>query len=98
MQNFMNFLHIHESLMLFFFSPPRHQKCDIEDLHPVHLMLLLDASGGQEVFCMSHLNFLPFFTFGLASFCCRWCRNKLGVFSTVLGVHGGPGLVPTGLF
>lgn len=80
------------------FLLPCQQKCDIQDLHPDHLMLLLDASGGREVFCMFHLDFLPFLTFGLASFCWLRYRNKLGVFSTVLGVHGGTGFVPTGLF
>lgn len=30
-------------------------------------MLLLDASGGQKVFCTFHLDFPPFHTFGLTS-------------------------------
>lgn len=43
-----------------FFFPPCQQKCDLQDLHPDHLVLLLDASGGQEVFRMFHLGFSAF--------------------------------------
>lgn len=59
-QNFMNFHRGTECCCIsiinagvFFF--PCQQKCDLQDLHPDHLVLLLDASGGQEVFCMFHL-------------------------------------------
>lgn len=78
------------------FFPSCPQKCVFQDIHPDCLMLLLDACGGQEVLCMFHLYFLSFITFVSTSFC---CCNKLAVFSSssVLGVHGGTSLVPTGL-
>lgn len=41
-----------QTIIMLYFFPPCQQKRVVQDVHPGCLMLLLDARGGQEVFCM----------------------------------------------
>lgn len=62
-----------QTIIMLYFFPPCQQKRVVQDVHPGCLMLLLDAGGGQEVFCMFLLYFQSLRTFVSASFCCGNC-------------------------